>query len=128
MTKPDDIPQDVWVAALNAASAAVREDDPGFYITKRAADVLMEASARAILAERRSRFILVALNAEGEVRAMANLEEPWAIEEFIATMKGWADVPERRVAIRKSSPSPNITNEHPVEPATTSIPHKGGVR
>jgi hypothetical protein len=22
----------------------------------------------------------------------------------------------------------NITNEHPVEPATTSIPHKGGVR
>jgi hypothetical protein len=65
MSKPDDIPQDVWDAAINAASAAVREDDPGFYITKRATDVLMEASARAILAER-ERCAVIADTAAGD--------------------------------------------------------------
>jgi hypothetical protein len=35
----------------------------------------------------------------------------------------------KRLGIPPSpKPDPNITNEHPVEPATTSIPHKGGVR
>lgn len=54
----------------------------------------------AILSAKAEQRVLVALNEQGEERAMLRLSEPWPIHEFIATIEDWSTVPGRRIAIR----------------------------
>ena len=52
MSKPEDIPQDVWDAALVCIHDTVEQHQSGIAINQHTLDVMILAVARAILAER----------------------------------------------------------------------------
>jgi hypothetical protein len=102
-SKPDDIPQDVWEAADRVWDECSLIVDDG---------KCNEILARAIL-ERR------AASPDPAQRIGEIISEALRLAPSAGLFLG--------ITIKPAKRSHNITNEHPVEPATTSIPHKGGV-
>jgi hypothetical protein len=117
MKRPPDIAQDAWFAALKAVGDELERDHEGFHATEAAINTLVIASARAILADRKRPLVLVALNAEGEERAMMNLTDPWPISDFLEIIKGWSEVEGRRIAIRNPSPAADPPRAANISPA-----------